>query len=835
MSKSTSTEPVTRRVACWLCEQPCRVLATIENNRITKVRTDPSIPWIKPYYEHGVEGCPKNRGFKEYLYNPGRLTHALKRVGKRGSGEWEQIPWEQAMDEIAAKLVEIRDKYGAEAVSATNGTYRTEQWMRFRFLNYFGTPNNVHVGHVCFCVNTVLQASTQGWFDFAFPAPGEYRSVMMWGHNAPWSWEKQWNSYKDNKEFPETKMITIDPVFTETARNSDIYSSIRPGSDCALALAMLRIILNEDLFDHEFVENWTNAPFLVFRDTRKLVRESDVVAGGSIDNFLAWDPDANRQIIWNSAAQEFKPASSRWALWGDYEATLADGRKANVCTVYTMLRESVDQWTPEEAAEVTWMTPDKIREVTKAFASGGRASSIPWGLAHNQNGRNTTYLELAKIIIRASMGSLDAPGGHYMGYSNEKFLNDTALEDNFALSKEQKDKQIGVDMYPLMSWETNDRIEAAQKRVLGHRTICMSESALGHPRHLWNAIITEKPYPIKALLCQAANPLMNFTDSKKVYEAIMSPNMELFVVHDYFMTPSAALADYVLPAATSYERDNFMSMGGAVDYVWTSEAAPTPEDWEVKDDFTFWRDLGVRCGQKDKWPWKTMREVIDCRAQSAGYKDFDDFMNSEADGCDFPEPEYYKYKKINPETGKPFGFATVSGKVEICPSILDHLGLTGFPEFQEPAESPYRTPELAREYPFILTTGARSLNYPYKHTEYRQVPNMRKMQKWPSCMMNPLTAAKLGTGVGQWVRIETPRGSIRQVVALNESLDPRIISIGHGFWYPEKTMRDPIIGGVFESNANVLTTDEHGYCDPFSGSYSMKALLCRIIPEPSFD
>jgi anaerobic selenocysteine-containing dehydrogenase len=793
------------------------------------------MPYVVPYFENGIEGCPKIRGFKEYLYNPGRLTHALKRVGKRGSGEWQQIPWEQAMDEIAAKLNEIRDKYGAEAVSATNGTYRTEQWPRFRFLNHFGTPNNVHVGHDCFCVNSVLQASTQGWFDFAFPAPGEFGTVLMWGHNCPWSWEKEWVGYKDNKQFPQTKMITIDPVFTETARNSDIYSSIRPGSDCALALAMLRIILNEDLFDHEFVEQWTNAPFLVFRDTKRLVRESDIVAGGSVDNFLAWDTDAKRQIIWDSNAQEFKPAASNWALWGDYEVTLADGTKANACTVFTMLKESVDEWTPEKAAEVTWMTPDKIREITKAFTSTGRACSIPWGVAHNQNGKNTTYLELAKIIIRAVMGCLDAPGGHYMGYSNERFINDTSLNDDGFMPQEQKDKQLGVDMYPLMGFGTCDRIFQAQQRVLGNRTLCMAEACLGHPRHLWNAIIDEKPYPVRALLSQAANPLMNFTDSKKVYEAIMHPNMELFVVHDYFMTPSAALADYVLPAATSFERDNFPSMGGAVDYVWMAESAPTPEDWEVKDDFTFWRDLGVRCGQEEFWPWKTMREAIDYRCQTGGYKDFQDFMNSELAGCDFPQPEYYKYKKISPETGKPFGFATVSGKVEICASILDREGLPGFPEFREPAESPYSTPELAKEYPFILTTGARSLNFMYKHTEYRQVPNMRRQQKWPSCVMNPLTAAKLGTGVGQWVKIETPRGSIRQVVALNESLDPRIISIGHGFWYPEKTMKDPIIGGLFESNANVLTTDEHGYCDPFSGSYGYKALLCRVIPEPDED
>jgi len=818
-----------KKVCCWMCETPCRVNATIKDNKIVKIETDPDFP-MQPWFP--VENCPKAKGVAEYLYHPDRVKRPLKRVGPRGSGKWQKISWEQALDEIAAKLKDIKEKYGAESIVVAGGTYRTHDQFKIRFMNLLGTPNYVHPGQICWCINYALECAVQGWFAYSFPIPGEAKVIFNWGHNSPWSWEKEWPVYLNRDK--DVKFVVIDPIYTESARHSDLFLRIRPGTDGALALAMMNIIINENLYDKWFVENWTNAPFLTDKDTKKLIREIDLINGGSKTNFVAWDSVTNKAVVWDSDMRSFKTAGAQPALEGEFDLELSDKKIHKVRTVWTVIKELVQEYPPEKVEEITWIPSENIVKAARMFAEGGRGSSIPWGLATNMNGRNTTYTELVKCWLRAVVGSLDAPGGHYYGFPNKNFVADVELEANDRLPDSQKPKGLGVDRYRLISWLAFDPITAAQKKVMGTKSYISHYTIGAHPRAVWDAVITEKPYPVKAIISVAGNSMMNFADSKHIYQALKSPNLELLVSHDYFITPTGALADYVLPSATAFERDEWLTMGGACDYVYVTEAAPHPPDYEIKSDYELWRGLGVRLGQEKDWPWPTLKEVADYRSQAAGYKSVEEFLSSPARGCDFPDPEFYKYLQPNPETGNPTGFPTVSGRVELCSSILEDLSYEAFPEYVEPAESPVNSPELAKEYPFILTTGARILNFPYKHTEFRQVPNMRKLAPYPIVLMNPMTAAQLGVANGDWVRIETPRGSVRQKVSTNESIDPQMVSAAHAFWYPEKPMEDPCLGGVFESNINVITTDEYEHCDPITGSWPDKALLCRIVPEPKF-
>ena len=178
-----------------------------------------------------------------------------------------------------------------------------------------------------------------------------------------------------------------------------------------------------------------------------------------------------------------------------------------------------------------------------------------------------------------------------------------------------------------------------------------------------------------------------------------------------------------------------------------------------------------------------------------------------------------RYKKY--EEG---GFPTPSGKVELYSSILEKIGLDPLPEYQEPPESPISRPDLAKDFPFILTTGGRSIYF--FNSEYCQLPSLRKKHAHPRVDINPETAYKLGIQEQDWVWIETPRGRIQQKARLTTGIHPLVINVELGWWFPEEPGPEH---GIWKSNANVLTSNAPPY-DPAMGTYQLRALLCKVYP-----
>ena len=147
------------------------------------------------------------------------------------------------------------------------------------------------------------------------------------------------------------------------------------------------------------------------------------------------------------------------------------------------------------------------------------------------------------------------------------------------------------------------------------------------------------------------------------------------------------------------------------------------------------------------------------------------------------------------------------------------------PTYQEVPESPLGAPELAREYPLILTTGLRSPVY--FHSQYRQIPRLREIHPDPIIRIHPETAQERGISEGDWVYIESPRGRCKQRAKLTLGIDPRVIMAEHDWWFPEEPGAEPSLHGAFDSNINVLTSSDPPY-DPGFGSTPNRSLLCRI-------
>ncbi|MDR1713576.1 MAG: molybdopterin-dependent oxidoreductase, partial [Coriobacteriales bacterium] len=237
-----------RKSMCYFCHTNCGVLAYVKDGEVVAIKGDPAHP-----VNRGGLCCRGNIALK-HLDHPDRINYPLKRKGERGANQWEQISWDQALDEIAERLAAIRDESGPEAVASAGGTLRTDDWARRRFMNIFGSPNGFHNALLCWIPTFMIEAAVSGWSPFNSDMSNS-RIAVIWGANPGAATLPSMRGLSDLKA-RGLKIIVIDPRFTETVAHADLWLPIRPGADLALALAWLNVIINEKLYDQEFVRDW---------------------------------------------------------------------------------------------------------------------------------------------------------------------------------------------------------------------------------------------------------------------------------------------------------------------------------------------------------------------------------------------------------------------------------------------------------------------------------------------------------------------------------------------------------------------------------------------------
>lgn len=705
----------------------------IEGGKVVKVTGDPDHP-----ISRGVI-CERGRLMADHIYHPQRLNYPLKRSGERGQGKWEQITWDQALDEVAEKLSGLRDKYGAETLTFTHGTKRTYHWDCRRFFNLFGSPNTCGVNTICMCPSYATEFATYGGMVMGSEIMGA-KCIVMWGSNAsksnPIGTYPQIVMARKNG----AKLIVIDPRKTKEAEMADMWLQIRPGTDVALMMGWICYIITNDLYDHEFVENYTIG--------------------------------------------------------------------------FEELKTAVESWTPEKVSEITSIPVNLITESAKMYATD-RPGVIPFGLGLDKQGVNSTQCARGRAIIRAITGNLEVPGGDNFSIAGDigKIHDAEYLEINEVLPESQRVKQLGIDKYPFFGfpgWEMN---QAANKKLPEGYLMAPEawHSNLAHAREVMETIITGKPYPVTAAITLANNPLLALPNTKRVFEALQA--LQLYVVMDYYMTPSAAMADYVFPASTTVEQPEMWLSGGF--------CLPCPQGIERinerRNSYDFYRGLGLRLGQEEYWPWKNVEEVYDHCLEPVGIT----FKQLAEQNGILGKREYQRYKKL--------GFGTPSGKVELKSSIFEKLGASPLPQYKEPIWSPVADPEMAEEYPLILITGSRFM--PMYHSEQRQIEKARKKYPDPLVTIHLETAEKYNLEQGDWVVISTPLGKIRQRVNISDVVRQDMCDVQHGWWFPERDMKLPDLSGAFESNANMLCPDDPEFCSPEIGCWPHSALLCKIEKE----
>jgi anaerobic selenocysteine-containing dehydrogenase len=683
----------------------CGILVHVENGRITKIEGDPDSPLNRGTI------CSKGLAQIERLNHPDRLKYPLKRTGERGQGKWARISWDEALETIVEKIKQTIDRDGPRSISFAQGTPKgLELFLLLRMANLLHVPNISTPGHVCHMPRETASTLTCGFFpvpDYDHPPS----CVLVWGNNLFQTNEEGIIGSQLRRALDQgAKLIVIDPRKSGIASRADIWIKPRPGTDLALALGMLRVMVDEGLYEKTFVEKWTKG--------------------------------------------------------------------------FSELKEHLLQYPLDRVSEITWVPKEQIIRATSLF-SQIKPACIQWGNALEHN-LNSFQCARALLILMAVTGNLEVPGG------NVNRVGPPIMRPG---------ELVQIKKFP----DKKEKILSPEFRMSTMMGFVPSQLVI-------KAILTGKPYPIKLMYIQGSNPLLSYANAMETFKAMR--HLDFLAVSEIFLTPTAQLADIVLPAATNFEFDDIGHYGLPHGFILARPKIVEPLE-ECWPDSKIINELGKRFGYAQFF-WKDMRECLDEILKPA-HMTYDDFK---AIGILKGEWEYKGYEKKD--------FNSPSGKFEIYSEQLKGWGYTPLPYHQDLPESSGATDEFLKEYPLILTSAKDPFFF---HSAYRNIPSLRKISPDPIVLIHPDTASPLGIKEGDWVSIETKRGTIRQKAKLNIDIDPRIIILSYGWWFPER--KDLELSGWKESNLNILTNSDPPY-DPAIGSTPLKAVPCRVYKSQGF-
>lgn len=776
MNMSSGNGTAVYKSSCLMCHGGCGILIHVKSGEAVKIQGDPDCPNNRGYL------CIKGRAILEYVYHPHRLKYPLKRVGERGSGKWQRISWEEATDLIAGKIKAIQEEHGTEAVATAVGTRLVNVMGTGMLLSRnLGSPNVCGAGLAqCFLPRQLASVHTQGGWLFPDFERGT-KLIVMWGAQTHITSP---NHYTASRLFyalkKGAKLIVVDPRRTAMAAKADIWQALRPGTDAALLLSWINVIINEDLYDKEFVEKWTNAPFLIRLDNNELLKESDVKEGGDPHTYMVWDA-ANNSL--KRSSESVKPE-----LTGSYQIKNIPCRP-----VWQELKNRADEYPPERAAKITWVPEGQIRDAARMYATLKPGILICGVAIEHLVGSH--QIARAICILRAICNNIDIPGGD-------------------------------VDTRPFPKWDARLGTQKAwnilpheiQNKILGGETYrLLKESTTAHIPTLKKAILEGKPYPVKALMIWGSNPLICWADTSSTYEVLKK--VEFSVACDLFMTSSVQLSDVVLPGASFLEKNRVSVTSSNSNHIHFVPKIIEPLG-ECRDEFDIVSDIIRKCGYDKHWRWDNIEYFYEEELKNVGLS----WYENKYKGWYTGKVQYEKYKTDYYREGG--GFNTLTGKVEIFSTKWRELGYEPLPYFRECPETPCSRPDLIDEYPFILITGGK--NPMFFHSEFRQIEKLRCKHSDPIVQIHPETAKALGIADGDWVWIETKRGRCKQKAKLFDGMDQRVIHVEHHWWFPEKEQGMPELSGAFESNCNMLTPYEEPFLDPGFGGYNLRGLLCKV-------
>jgi nitrate reductase / nitrite oxidoreductase, alpha subunit len=572
------------------------------------------MPKLNGVPEANPRGCNKGECAVDYQYGPHRIKYPLIRVGERGEGKWRRVSWDEALEYVANGVVDAIKDHHSDTISVFTpvpAVAPVSFAAGHRFAHFIG--GHTHTFFDWYGDHPTGQTQTQGLQGDTCETADWYngRTILMWGANSATTRIPDAH-YLQEAALNGSKMYVISPDFNATATKADVFVPLKPGTDAALALGMVSVIIKEKLFDEHNLKEQTDMPFLVRSDNKMFLREADMVAGGSKEKFYAWDTKTNKPVLMKGSWGEKPPKKPKIqppfmgrntytfpdgtlelgdldpALEGTYKVSLADGSKVKVQPVFEVYKPKLKDYTPAKVEKITGVAPSVLIQMARDFATNKPSMIIMGGGTNHWYWSDTimrTFLLLCAVT--GNEGVNGSGVNHYVGQ-----WKPTPLPGVGKLSFPTGPKKHRFCQTTIWTYYHGNVYDA------------MDNVGVDTAKYLRKALETgQMPlYPQngrdpKVFICYRGNWLNNAKGLDYVLRNLW-PKMDLTVDINFRMDSTALYSDVVLPGAHWYEKTD-LSMTEEHTFIHMTEPAIDPL-WESKQDWEIFALLAKKVGEVAK-------------------------------------------------------------------------------------------------------------------------------------------------------------------------------------------------------------------------------------------
>ncbi len=739
---TVQTEEKVFNTYCNAC-MGCPLEAVVRNDNVVLTRAKEI---ITPDGRDLKRMCARGASIPTLLVQPKRIKYPMKRVEgtERGAGQWERISWEEAIDTICKKIVEYQSEFGPSSVCTfTFGTTEPRNlWNLYRLENY------AQFSHQNRTTDMALSGSlyyTVGGYFYQQCDNSELISNMktfvVWGHNPIVSWPNTWHYIADAIENHGCKLIVVDPIKNTIGHKADLFVSVRPGTDGALALGMANYMDKHQLIAEEYVKTRSAAPFLVKAADGMYLRKSDLeeIPEGGSDDYVVWDEAAD---AWAYASVAVNPSLRR----GTFEV---EGLQVN--TSYDLLMDLCEEYPLDRVAELTTVPEETILEFIRLITENSPCDIHQgYGPDHYGNGFNTLS---AISVLRILGGMVPDPVFPY-SLNNTGFA---AAETEHPVTSAQIDTFMLHDIFDNGYWKQPDQI---MKTAMGDIEL---------PGTVVEA-------PLKMLMSFGGNIINSSPNRARTIAAYKK--FEFMVAINVEWCDTADIADIVLPAAMIQESIGTISIN---ETLIRSDQAITPR-FEAKPDF----------------------EIAKLIAEGIGLGEYftDDMETAMAKTVNESSLPYFgvTYDVLKEAGVLHMGYmplpapVTNTGRLQFYHEYtgpFDYFGQSIDPTYERlpywrpPIEAwpetvgGFEANPLAEKYPMTLVCGTRRFRV---HSYYGQNPLLREMEINEPCVrINPEDAAARGVEDGDYVKLFNDRGHAVARATLSAGIRPGCLDLDRGW------------------------------------------------------
>ena len=761
--EATAGETEVKHSWCYMCGPAkvfCSTLCYVKDGRWVSVEGTPE---AGNNWGYGCRSlCAKGNAAMQALYDPQRIEYPMRRVGERGEGKFERCTWDEALDDIAARLLDIKEQYGPEAFALWSPQEcKFVMQMGRRFLNVYGSPNYMHSA-ICQTQITSSREITIGTSAQTYPYQLDKTKLLVnWGVNGenadvnnevdranPW---RRFNAM-DNGEL---QFIDIRPMLDPLASYATEWVPVRPGTDGALALAILNVIIGEDLYDHDFCENWCNG----FDKLAEHVKQ--------------FPPEWAAPITGISEEQIYKIArmigtiKPMGIMYGNSAGDQSnDGNYT--CMSINLIAAITGNIDIPGGGGAGLVLPPEMFDCSKLNKTPTLSDRLPMTPEDEEQG------------FAASRSKLVAPEWPRWYQNPETWATSKFFLEPTSAAYRGIMSVFSEDPFPL-------------KAVFAHATNPLSQ--------------TRQP----AQVAEALKKLDLFF----VMDTAWSPSCDYA---DYVLPACTRYEDSCQVSSRNMVEGTFIGIEQKI----AEPLGESRSDWRFYCDLAvkmgmgedFWNgDFDELLRSQVEPTGFTLEEL-----REKGY-----IFVPRTDGAQATEPEYQQYAKLFEKlpNGKVQCYNEIIGGM---PNNRDDGTLEFMPVYVGPPEGLAETPELAEEYPLIFSdVHAHRLSV---HSYFGGLPYLREKNRKPWVKINPATAEKYGIADGDWMKIESPHGWVKMVAEYFEGISPEVLMGKRGWWQSCEELGEPGYGCFDGgSEVNQLYDGTIANFDPFHSSMGKQTLV----------